>query len=105
MAGSTAGRVLLSGASGLIGSALSFSLKSSGYEVIRLVRGAAGPEEITWNPASLLSPEQVSGFRAVIHLAGESIVGRWTEAKKQKIRDSRVLGTRNLVAALGMAPQ
>jgi uncharacterized protein len=105
MTGSTAGRVLLTGASGLIGSALLPSLRSSGYEVIRMVRGAAGPEEITWNPTSPPSPEQVSGFRAVIHLAGESIVGRWSPAKKKQIRDSRVLGTHSLVAALTKAPQ
>src|SRR5205807_4279004 len=47
-----------------------------------------------------VSPEAVSGFDAVIHLAGESIVGRWTEEKKAKIRDSRITGTRNLTHAL-----
>ena len=47
----------------------------------------------------------MSGFDAVIHLAGESIVGRWTEAKKRRIRESRVQGTRNLAEALAAAPQ
>ena len=47
----------------------------------------------------------MSGFDAVIHLAGESIVGRWTEAKKRRVRESRVRGTRNLAEALAAAPQ
>jgi uncharacterized protein (TIGR01777 family) len=50
-----------------------------------------------------ISPEAVSGFDAVIHLAGESIIGRWTAAKKQRIRESRVAGTRNLAQALANA--
>lgn len=60
-------------------------------------------ETIRWDPAQPISPEAVSGFDAVIHLAGESIVGRWTPAKKAKIRDSRVAGTRNLAQALAQA--
>ena len=60
----------------------------------------AGPEIIPWNPAQAISPDSVSGFDAVIHLAGESIVGRWTEAKKKAIRDSRIIATRNLAQAL-----
>jgi uncharacterized protein (TIGR01777 family) len=50
-------------------------------------------------------PESVSGFDAVVHLAGESIVGRWTEAKKRRIRESRVKGTLRLAEALAQAPQ
>jgi hypothetical protein len=50
-----------------------------------------------------IAPEAVSGFDAVIHLAGESIVGRWTTSKKEKIRDSRVVSTRNLAQALAKA--
>jgi hypothetical protein len=60
-------------------------------------------EVISWDPAKPISPEAVSGFDAVIHLAGEDIVGRWSAAKKAKIRDSRVVGTRNLAEALGRA--
>jgi uncharacterized protein (TIGR01777 family) len=94
-------RILVSGVSGPIGAALLPSLKSSGWSVIRLVRGpAAGNGQIAWNPAAALAPEAVSGFDAVIHLAGESIFGRWTAGKKQKIRDSRVAGTFNLAQAL-----
>ncbi len=94
-------RILVSGISGPIGSALLPSLKAREYEVTRLVRmPATGERQIPWDPAKPISPESVSGFDAVIHLAGESIVGRWTEAKKKAIRDSRVLGTRNLALAL-----
>ncbi len=72
--------------------------------MVRLVRGtAAGAGQVAWDPASPLAPEAVSGFDAVIHLAGESIVGRWTAAKKRKIRDSRVGGTLNLAQALARA--
>jgi uncharacterized protein (TIGR01777 family) len=99
-------KVLVSGSSGLVGTALLPALQASGYEVSRLVRETApGTDQIGWNPARALAPDLVSGFDAVIHLAGESIVGRWTEAKKRRILESRVQGTRNLVAALVAAPQ
>jgi uncharacterized protein (TIGR01777 family) len=94
-------RILVSGVSGPVGAALLPSLREGSYKVIRLVRGtASGDEQISWDPAKPLPAESVSGFEAVIHLAGESIVGRWTAAKKARIRDSRVLGTRNLAEAL-----
>jgi len=97
-------RILVSGVSGPIGTALLPSLKTRGYEVTRLVRGAAkGEDQIPWDPAKPLSPDAVTGFDAVVHLAGESIVGRWTTAKKQKIRDSRIAGTTTLAAALAQA--
>jgi uncharacterized protein (TIGR01777 family) len=73
---------------------------------VRLVRGgAAGRGQIGWDPAAPIAPEAVSGFDAVIHLAGESIVGRWTTAKKAKIRESRVAGTLNLASALARADE
>jgi hypothetical protein len=97
-------RILVSGVSGPIGAALLPSLKTGGYEVTRLVRGAASRDaQISWNPAKPIAPDMVSGFDAVIHLAGESIVGRWTKTKKAKIRDSRVDGTTNLTEALAQA--
>ena len=103
-------RILVSGVSGPIGAALLPSLKTSGWSVVRLVRGpAAGRStdnaQIAWDPATPLAPEALSGFDAVIHLAGESIFGRWTAAKKQKIRDSRVAGTLNLASALARAEE
>jgi uncharacterized protein len=104
-------RVLVSGASGLIGSALLLSLKASGATVARLTRQGStvagnqevGDEKIPWDPTQPISPEAVSGFDAVIHLAGESIVGRWTAEKKKAIRDSRVIGTTYLARALAEA--
>ena len=97
-------RILVSGVSGPIGAALLPSFKTRGYEVMRLVRGGtAAKDQILWDPAKPIAPEAVSGFDAVIHLAGESIVGRWTTEKKRKIRDSRVVGTGNLAHALAQA--
>jgi uncharacterized protein (TIGR01777 family) len=105
MAAANSSRILVSGASGLIGEALLPSLKARGYTITRLVRKQASSEgQIFWNPAQPLSPQSVSGFDTVIHLAGETIVGRWTKAKKARIRDSRVLGTRHLAEALAKAP-
>lgn len=97
-------RILVSGVSGPIGTALLPALSRGGYEVVRLVRGKAANEgQIAWTPAGPLAASAVSGFDAVIHLAGETIVGRWTATKKKKIRDSRALGTRNLALALAQA--
>src|SRR6267154_1257987 len=99
-------RILVSGVSGPIGAALLPSLRTSGCSVVRLVRGTTtGNGQIAWDPAVPLAPEVVSGFDAVIHLAGESIFGRWTAAKKAKIRDSRVRGTLNLASALAQAKE
>lgn len=96
-------RALISGASGLIGSALVPSLESHGYEVTRLVRRESKANEVQWDPTQPIPPDPVSGFDAVIHLSGESITGRWTAAKKARIRDSRVVSTRNLSEALASA--
>ncbi len=92
-------RVLMSGASGLLGSAIGRSLEADGAAVVRLVRGKPVSEtQILWEPGKQLV--LTSSFDVVIHLAGESVVGRWTAAKKARIRDSRVLGTRTLAAAV-----
>jgi uncharacterized protein (TIGR01777 family) len=100
------GSVLISGSSGLIGNALVVALRADGHDVRCLVRGAvAAPGQISWNPAQPLAPESVSGFDAVVHLAGESIATRWTEAKKRRIIESRVPATQNLVSALAKAQQ
>ncbi|HYG98404.1 MAG TPA: TIGR01777 family oxidoreductase [Terriglobales bacterium] len=100
-------KILLSGATGLIGSALIPALQKAGYEVIKLVRRAPSDEtEIVWDPTR--APDQrlvdrLSGFDGVIHLAGETIMGRWTAEKKARIRDSRTIPTRNLCSALASA--
>jgi uncharacterized protein len=94
-------RVLISGASGLIGSALASAFKSQGCEITRLVRRSPGDsDELKWNPMRPVPPELVSGFDAVIHLSGERVAGRWTESKKSRIRDSRAVSTANLSQAL-----
>src|SRR5438552_2063583 len=94
-------RILASGLSGLIGRALRPELEKRGYEIVRLKTGAAGgPNEIAWDPLRALDADTVSGFDAVMHLAGENIFGRWNKHKKKSIYESRVLGTSNLCAAL-----
>jgi hypothetical protein len=66
-----------------------------------MLRGPAKePSQLSWDSLTPLSAAAVSGFDTVIHLAGESVVGRWTPEKKKAIRDSRLNGTRNLGAAL-----
>ena len=99
-------KILVSGVSGPIGAALLPSLKALGYEITRLVRGPAmGKDQISWDPGKPIAPDAVSGFNAVVHLAGESIVGRWTDEKKRKIRESRVAGTSTLAQALAQAKE
>lgn len=97
-------RILVSGVSGPIGKALVPVLHSRGLEVVRLVRGPAnGKDQITWHPGEPVLPESVSGFDAVIHLAGETIFGYWGREKKARIRNSRVTGTHDLAEALAQA--
>lgn len=91
-------KILIAGASGLVGTALVSKLKVEGAEVTRLVRSAAKPGEIEWHPdrGSINAPA-LEGFDAVVNLAGDGIAsGRWTEEKKRRILDSRVNGTRLL---------
>lgn len=95
--------VLLTGASGLIGQALIPFLTASGHQVTRLVRRQAKPgePEVRWNPqAGTIDQAGLEGFDGVVHLAGENIAGRWTPAKKVRIRESRANGTRLLCVAL-----
>ncbi|MEB3327684.1 MAG: TIGR01777 family oxidoreductase [Candidatus Sericytochromatia bacterium] len=95
-------RILVSGASGLIGRALVAFLQGGGHEVVRLVRRPAGPGEVQWDPErGVLDPQALEGFDAVVHLAGEGIAeGRWTAERKARILRSRTEGTRVLSAAL-----
>ncbi len=100
----TAKRIALSGASGLVGSALSFALRARGDTVTQLVRRVAGRtvDEAQWDPVSGHVDEDIlEGHDAVIHLAGEPIASwRWDDTKKERIRTSRVTGTRVLSEAL-----
>lgn len=87
--------VAITGASGLIGSALATALTGAGDRVSRLVRRAPGGQgEIRWDPsAGTLAPDALRGVDAVVHLAGESIAARWSPERKRRILDSRVDGT------------
>ncbi len=95
--------ILVTGGSGLIGRRLIPFLEQRGHRVLRLVRSRdlAGDRAVYWSTAEGGFEWDESGpIDAVVHLAGESILGRWTEAKKIRIRDSRVDPTRNLCAFL-----
>jgi hypothetical protein len=97
-------KVLVSGSTGLIGSALVPELLAHGHRVTRLVRApqANAGDAILWNPeAGQIDRALLEGVGAVVHLAGESLTGwPWTESKKARIRQSRVLGTRLLCESL-----
>jgi uncharacterized protein (TIGR01777 family) len=99
--------VLVSGATGLIGSALRSELESKGHSVIVLSRSQPSSEDtIRWDPSrGRIDASRLEGIDAVVHLAGESIVGRWTEEKKRKIRASRVQGTRLLAETIAGLPE
>ena len=97
----TALNILVSGASGPIGSALVSALTAAGHRVSRLVRRPpAGPGEVQWDPMQAVPPEKVSGYDAVVHLSGESIASHWDQKKRQAIRDSRIISTRHVAQAL-----
>lgn len=94
--------VAISGATGLVGTALSATLQASGQSVRALSRKAGKSDDILWDPAKgVVDPRQLESVNAVVHLAGENIAGgRWTPAVKERIRSSRVQGTRNLVQSM-----
>ncbi len=96
-------RVAITGASGLIGTALVPHLRSVGHEVVRLVRRpAADPDEVTWDPkAGTVDLDALAGVDGVIHLAGAGVGDhRWTDDYKREILDSRVDGTHTIVNAM-----
>lgn len=96
--------VAITGASGLVGSALTTLLTTSGHRVVRMVRTprSSRGQVALWDPnKGLLEPAKMEGLDAVVHLAGESIAqGRWTRGKKERILSSRVEGTSNLIRSL-----
>ncbi len=99
--------VLLSGASGMLGTSVAAALRQQGSSVCRLVRRAASsPGELRWNPenpASSIDPEELEARQpsAAIHLSGANVAAhRWTEAYKQEMRDSRVGTSKALCQAL-----
>ncbi len=99
-------KILITGASGLIGKALQKSFESKGYELLLASRSEPKDDRhIQWNMDTGFADEdlpKLEGFYAFIHLAGENIGGglRWSDEKKKAIRDSRVFGTRTMIEAL-----
>ncbi|MBW1877906.1 MAG: TIGR01777 family oxidoreductase [Deltaproteobacteria bacterium] len=100
-------RVAITGASGLIGSALTRFLESGGHQVYALVRRPVHhSQEIQWRPdAERIDAEALEGMDAVVHLAGEPLAQFWTEDAKQRIRASRIAGTRLLAETLAKLKQ
>ena len=95
-------RIAVSGSSGMVGSALISSLTREGHRVTRLVRKAAVGDDVAWDIAQGVKDlSRLEGVDTVVHLAGENIAaGRWTAARKEEIRRSRVEGTRRLCESL-----
>jgi uncharacterized protein (TIGR01777 family) len=97
-------RITVTGASGLIGSKLVERLRSRGDEVTTLSRNPSSPGAVAWQPEQEPAPAAaLSGRDAVVHLAGENVAQRWSDDAKRRIRESRELGTRNLVAGIEAA--
>ncbi len=92
-------KVAITGASGLLGQAITPALRARGCEVVTLSR-TAGPGRVPWNPEGSWDATPLEGCDGVIHLAGENIGQRWTPEKKERIRASRVDGTASLCKAL-----
>lgn len=96
-------RIALTGASGFIGRAVIGSASSRGHEVVAFSRTPDRKVEgaVETRLFSFTSPPDFSGCDAVVHLAGESIAGVWTKAKRREIMESRVRGTRRVVEGIG----
>lgn len=100
-------RILVTGATGLMGKQLCAQLRQAGHSLVILTRHVASVVQLAQQTAFAWQPEQAlpsavafDGVSAVVHLAGEPVAARWTSEHKRRIRDSRVLGTRNLVQAM-----
>ncbi|MEZ4413442.1 MAG: TIGR01777 family oxidoreductase [Gemmatimonadales bacterium] len=98
--------VVISGASGLLGSALLPALTAAGWGHRSLVRRAPGAGEVRWAPSNgTIDTDALAGVTGAVHLAGEPIAeGRWSADKKARIRSSRILGTRLLSESLASLP-
>lgn len=95
-------KIVVSGASGLVGSALTNFLTSQGHEVVKMTRSnGSGANTVHWNPDDgTLNPADLEGVDAIVHLAGESVAQRWTDDAMKRIRDSRIKGTRTVAEAV-----
>lgn len=102
-------KILITGSTGLIGTALIQALRAEGHHLVRLIRTPISSQEptVTWDPeAGKIDAAGLEGLDAVVHLAGESIAkGRWTAAKKARIVNSRVRGTKLLAETLAQLKQ
>ena len=106
-------KVLLTGAGGFVGRHVAQRLAVAGHGVRALTRNPEGrvkvlpgiDEAVGWNPLEAIPlPRVYQGIGGIVHLAGEPVVGLWTESKRRAIRDSRVVGTRHLVQGLASLP-
>lgn len=98
-------RVAISGASGLVGTALTARLTAAGHQVTALVRPGSGRPGIVWDPqAGTIDAAGLRACDAVIHLAGETVAQRWTTAARERILASRVAGTGLLARTLAEDP-
>lgn len=88
--------IFISGATGLIGRALSERLRRERHTVTALVRSTPKVGEVLWTPGKPLDPDALATADAVVHLAGKNIAARWTETAKKELFDSRVAGTRTI---------
>jgi len=98
-------QIAITGATGMVGTALTESLVKAGHQVTTMRRGTTQKDgsDLYWDPlnAGICDPAAATGIDAIVHLAGESIAGgRWTAALKERIRSSRIEATRNLVGSL-----
>jgi uncharacterized protein len=99
-------RIAITGASGLIGTALTAALDDAGHDVLHVVRHAAtGPAEVRWDvDAGTIDAAALEGVDAIVHLAGENIGQRWSDDVRRRVLDSRVNGTRLIAeTAAGLA--
>lgn len=95
-------KIAITGATGFIGAALVRRLQSAGHSVLRIgrKRNGAAPPDVAWDAATTLDAAALEGVNGVVHLAGESIAQRWSDAVRRAIRDSRVQGTALLAQTL-----
>ena len=92
-------RILISGASGLLGTALTPALQQANHEPAALVRRQPRGNEVQWDPEQPLDAAKLAGCNAIVHLAGKNVAGRWTKRFKRELLESRVHGTRTLATA------